>query len=77
MVTLTFGHLLQPTFTKKGLAAWLSVSQVKEPRSNRIPRPTGHTEQNRMVLLKLGVPAGVIQIFGNENNSTRKMKLLH
>src|SRR5262249_21320509 len=56
---------------KRGLAAKILVSQVAEAGVTEFLGLPGHTEQNRMVLLKLGVPASAIEIFGKGNSSTR------
>ena len=68
---LIFRPFVAAELYKKGLAAKILVSQVREPRLTEFHSLPGHTEQIRMVLLKLGVPAGAIETFGNENNSTR------
>jgi uncharacterized SAM-binding protein YcdF (DUF218 family) len=54
---------------KKGLVTKILVSQVAETRSSKIGVP-GHSELNRMVLLKLGVPDAAIEMLGQENRST-------
>ena len=54
---------------KKGLVAKVLVSQVMEERYVKIGVP-GHTELNRMVLVKLGVPEAAIDTFGQANTST-------
>jgi hypothetical protein len=54
----------------KGLVNKVLVSQVEEDRVVSIGVVPGHTETNRLVLLKLGVPAGAIETFGTENKST-------
>jgi uncharacterized SAM-binding protein YcdF (DUF218 family) len=53
----------------KGLVAKVLVSQVEEEHFTKIGAP-GHTELNRMVLLKLGVPEAAIGTFGQANSST-------
>jgi uncharacterized SAM-binding protein YcdF (DUF218 family) len=55
----------------KGNATKVLVSQVAEDRLATIGAPPGHTETNRQVLLKLGVPAAAIQTFGKGNKNTR------
>ena len=55
---------------RKGLATKVLISQVAEPRSTKIAGIPGHTELNRMVLLKLGVPEASIETFGQANQST-------
>jgi hypothetical protein len=56
---------------KKGLAPMVLVSQVPVGRSSTIGGIPGHSELNRMVLLKLGVPDAAIQMFGEANGSTK------
>lgn len=55
---------------KKGLVTRVLVSQVAETRSTAIGGIPGHTELNRMLLLKLGVPEAAIETFGQANRST-------
>jgi len=55
---------------KKGLITKVLVSQVAEALSTKIGAIPGHTELNRMVLLKLGVPEAAIGTFGQANQST-------
>jgi uncharacterized SAM-binding protein YcdF (DUF218 family) len=55
---------------KKGLATKVIVSAVAETRATKIGAIPGHSELNRMVLLKLGVPAADIGMFGKANTST-------
>jgi uncharacterized SAM-binding protein YcdF (DUF218 family) len=55
---------------KKDLVTKILVSQVIEGRSSRIGLIPGHSELNRMVLLKLGVPDAAIEMFGQANRST-------
>ena len=56
---------------KKGLVSKVLVSQVQKTSpieiSTIIP---GHSELNRMVLLKLGVPEAAIGMFGEANRNT-------
>jgi hypothetical protein len=56
---------------QKGLAKKVLVSQVAEDRSEIIGAVQGHTESNRQVLLKLGVPAAAMETFGKVNKNTR------
>jgi uncharacterized SAM-binding protein YcdF (DUF218 family) len=57
---------------KLGLVKKVLISRVKEDRAVDIGAVLGHTESNRQVLLKLGVPASAIEIFGNANKNTRE-----
>ena len=56
---------------KKGLVRKVLVSQVVEGRASTMGLIPGHSELNRIVLLKLGVPDTAIEIFGEANGSTR------
>jgi hypothetical protein len=56
---------------KKGLVPRVLVSQVPQGRSSTIGGIPGHSELNRMVLLKLGVPDAAIAMFGQANGSTK------
>ena len=56
---------------KKGLVTKILVSQVAEARSIKIGGIPGHSELNRMLLLKLGIPETAIEMFGQANRSTR------
>jgi uncharacterized SAM-binding protein YcdF (DUF218 family) len=56
---------------RRGLVNKVLISQVEEDRVASIGVVPGHTETNRLVLLKLGVPADAIERFGNANKSTR------
>ena len=56
---------------RRGLVNKVLISQVEEGRVVSIGVVPGHTETNRQVLLKLGVPADAIETFGNANKSTR------
>jgi len=47
------------------------VSQVPKGRSRIVGGIPGHSELNRMVLLKLGVPDTAIEMFGEANEGTR------
>ncbi len=55
---------------KKGLVTKVLVSQVAEARSTKIGGIPGHSELNRMLLLKLGVPETAIEMFGQANRNT-------
>jgi uncharacterized SAM-binding protein YcdF (DUF218 family) len=60
---------------KKGLVPKVLVSQVGETRASEIAIEIGatipgHSELNRRVLLKLGVPDSAIEMFGQANRST-------
>jgi uncharacterized SAM-binding protein YcdF (DUF218 family) len=55
---------------RRGLAKKVLVSSNEEPRSAVIGAVHGHTESNRRVLLKLGVPEDAIETFGQANRST-------
>jgi len=54
----------------KGLVKKILLSEVEEGRSVSIGALTGHTEANRRVLLRLGVPESAIETFGNFNKNT-------
>jgi uncharacterized SAM-binding protein YcdF (DUF218 family) len=56
----------------KGSVKKILVSEVEEGRSVGIGAVTGHTEENRRVLLRLGVPESSIETFGNANKNTRE-----
>ena len=56
---------------KQGLVTKVLVSQVVETRSSQLLELPGHSERNRLVLQRLGVPDAAIEIFGNSNKSTR------
>jgi uncharacterized SAM-binding protein YcdF (DUF218 family) len=55
----------------RGLASRVLVSNNAEGRAAAIGAVQGHTEANRNVLLKLGVPENAIEVFGQSNKSTR------
>jgi uncharacterized SAM-binding protein YcdF (DUF218 family) len=55
---------------KKGLVTKIVVSQVAEAHSSKIGALPGHSELNRMLLLKLGVPEAAIEMFGQANRNT-------
>jgi uncharacterized SAM-binding protein YcdF (DUF218 family) len=56
---------------RKGLVTKVLVSQVAEARSTKIGFSQGHSELNRLLLLKLGVPETAIEMFGQTNRSTK------
>jgi DUF218 domain len=56
---------------QKGLVTKILVSQVAEARSANIGAIPGHSEANRLLLLKLGVPDTAIEMFGQANRSTK------
>jgi uncharacterized SAM-binding protein YcdF (DUF218 family) len=56
---------------KNGLVTGVLVSQVAEARSAEIGAIPGHSESNRLLLLKLGVPDSAIEMFGQANRSTK------
>src|SRR5262249_42272158 len=55
---------------QKGVVSKILLSQVAEDRPVKIGAYLGHTELNRRVLLKLGVPDSAIETFGNANKDT-------
>src|SRR5262245_42137391 len=55
----------------RGLVKKVLVSNNAEDRAAGIGAVQGHTEANRRVLLKLGVPENAIETFGQANKSTR------
>lgn len=55
---------------KKGLVKKVLISQVADGQAAEINAIQGHTEANRQVLLRLGVPAGAIEPFGTTNENT-------
>src|SRR5262249_59507168 len=55
----------------RGLAKKVLVSNNQETRAAAIGAVQGHTQSNRAVLLKLGVPENAIELFGQANKSTR------
>ena len=61
---------LAAEFYKKGLVPRVLVSAVPEAASSKIGGIPGHSELNRMVLLKLGVPDAAIEMFGHGNKNT-------
>jgi hypothetical protein len=58
-------------FYQKGLVAKILVSQVADGRLTSIGVLPGHSELNRNVLRKLGVPDAAIEMFGEANGNTR------
>lgn len=56
---------------RRGLVDKVLISQVADDRVASIGVVSGHTELNRQVLLKLGVPAAAIETFGTANRSTK------
>jgi hypothetical protein len=56
---------------KNGLVTKVLVSQVAVARSTAIGAIPGHSESNRLLLLKLGVPDTAIEMFGQANRSTK------
>lgn len=56
---------------KKGVVDKVLVSQVADDRLGTLGAVKGETEANRQVLLKLGVPATVIETFGRANKNTK------
>jgi uncharacterized SAM-binding protein YcdF (DUF218 family) len=57
-------------FYRRGLVNKILISQVEEERPASIGAVPGHTELNRAVLLKLGVPDAAIKIFGRASKNT-------
>jgi uncharacterized SAM-binding protein YcdF (DUF218 family) len=55
----------------KGLVQKILVSNNQDSRAAVLGAVQGHTEANRRVLLKLGVPENAIETFGQANESTR------
>jgi len=63
--------LIAAEFYKKGLVPKVLVSQVAETPASEIGAIIpGHSELNRRVLLKLGVPDSAIEMFGQANRNT-------
>jgi uncharacterized SAM-binding protein YcdF (DUF218 family) len=56
---------------RKGLADRVLISQGPEDRAASIGAVPSHSELNRAILLKLGVPAGAIDTFGTASKNTR------
>jgi uncharacterized SAM-binding protein YcdF (DUF218 family) len=59
----------------KGLVKKVLVSQVAMNRAATIGAARDHTEANRQILLKLGVPADAIETFGISNKNTKEEAL--
>jgi uncharacterized SAM-binding protein YcdF (DUF218 family) len=57
---------------RKGLADKILISQGSEERAANIGGIPSHGELNREILLKLGIPAGAIEIFGTASRNTRE-----
>jgi uncharacterized SAM-binding protein YcdF (DUF218 family) len=57
---------------KRGLADKILIANVALRRAERLGFVPSHTELNRDVLLKLGVPAAAIVTFGEHVSSTRE-----
>jgi len=57
---------------RRGLADKILISQAPEERAVSMGAMPSHTELNREILLKLGIPAGVIETFGTANKNTRE-----
>ena len=55
---------------KQGLVTKILVSQVAESHLAETLAIPGHSELNRMLLLKLGIPETAIEMFGHANRST-------
>jgi DUF218 domain len=63
---------------QRNLVKKILVSQVSDDRVVAIGVMPGHTDANRQVLMKLGVPASAIETFGTANKSTKdEMTALH
>jgi uncharacterized SAM-binding protein YcdF (DUF218 family) len=58
-------------FYRKGIVKKVLVSRVAAERGADIGAIPEHTESNRRILLKLGVPADAIETFGTSNKSTK------
>lgn len=56
---------------RQGLVKTVLVSQVDDDRAVAIGVQPSHTEANRQVLLKLGVPATAVETFGMANKNTK------
>jgi len=56
---------------RKGLADKILISQGSEERAASIGGIPSHSELNREILLKLGMPADVIETFGIASRNTR------
>jgi uncharacterized SAM-binding protein YcdF (DUF218 family) len=56
---------------RRGLADKILISQSPEEPAASIGVMPSHSELNRQILLKLGVPANAIETFGTANKNTR------
>jgi uncharacterized SAM-binding protein YcdF (DUF218 family) len=56
---------------RRRLADKILISQAPEERAVSMGAIPSHSERNREILLKLGVPAGAIETFGTANKNTR------
>jgi uncharacterized SAM-binding protein YcdF (DUF218 family) len=56
---------------RRGLADKILISQGAEERATSIGAIPSHSELNREILLKLGVPADAIETFGTASRNTR------
>jgi uncharacterized SAM-binding protein YcdF (DUF218 family) len=56
---------------RRGLAHKILISQGLDERAASIGAIPSHSELNREILLKLGVPAGAIETFGTASKNTR------
>ena len=56
---------------KQGFVKKVLVSEVLEMRSSQLLELPGHSERNRLVLQKLGVPDAAIELFGQMNKDTK------
>src|SRR5262245_37949454 len=56
---------------QRGLADKILISQPSKERAVSVGAMPSHSELNREILLKLGVPGGVIKTFGTANKNTR------
>jgi uncharacterized SAM-binding protein YcdF (DUF218 family) len=59
---------------RRGLADKILISQGSEERAVSIGVVPSHTELNREILLKLGIPAGVVETFGT---AIRTLEMRH
>jgi DUF218 domain len=57
---------------QRGLADKILISQPSDDRAVSIGAMLSHSKLNREILLKLGVPAGVIETFGTGNKNTQE-----
>jgi hypothetical protein len=56
---------------QKGLVKTVLVSQVGDSPTVALGAQRGHTEANRYILLKLGVPPDAIETFGHASKNTK------